>query len=89
MLITVEEGSGGGFGSHVLEFIAREGLLDQGLKVRPLVLPDLFMDHGKPEAMYESAGLNASGIIKAVVSALGTSTAASRDGARRSTPTAK
>ena len=80
VLITVEEGSGGGFGSHVLEFIARDGLLDQGLKVRPLVLPDVFMDHGKPEAMYESAGLNASGIIKAVVSALGTSTVVLRDG---------
>ena len=51
VLITVEEGSSGGFGSHVLEFIARDGLLDHGLKVRPLVLPDLFMDHGKPEAM--------------------------------------
>ena len=80
VLITVEEGSGGGFGSHVLEFIAREGLLDHGLKVRPLVLPDVFMDHGKPETMYENAGLNASGIIKAVVGALGTSAAVSRDG---------
>jgi 1-deoxy-D-xylulose-5-phosphate synthase len=80
VLVTVEEGSSGGFGSHVLEFIARDGLLDQGLKVRPLVLPDVFMDHGKPEAMYESAGLNASGIIKAVVSALGTSTVVLRDG---------
>jgi 1-deoxy-D-xylulose-5-phosphate synthase len=79
-LITVEEGSSGGFGSHVLEFIARYGLLDHGLKVRPLVLPDVFMEHGKPEVLYESAGLNASGIIKAVVGALGTSAAVSRDG---------
>jgi 1-deoxy-D-xylulose-5-phosphate synthase len=43
------------------------------------VLPDLFLDHGKPEAMYESAGLNASGIVNAVVSALGASAAANRD----------
>jgi 1-deoxy-D-xylulose-5-phosphate synthase len=80
VLVTVEEGSSGGFGSHVLEFIARDGLLDHGLKVRPLALPDVFMDHGKPEVMYENAGLNASGIIKAVVAALGTSGAVSRDG---------
>jgi 1-deoxy-D-xylulose-5-phosphate synthase len=79
VLITVEEGSGGGVGSHVLEFLARDGLLDQGLKVRPLVLPDVFLDHGKPEAMYEAAGLNASGIVNAVVSALGASAAANRD----------
>ena len=79
VLITVEEGSSGGFGSHVLEFLARDGLLDHGLKVRPLVLPDIFMDHGKPEAMYESAGLNTGGIVKAVIGALGTSAVASRD----------
>jgi 1-deoxy-D-xylulose-5-phosphate synthase len=79
VLITVEEGASGGFGSHVLEFLARDGLLDQGLKVRPLVLPDIFMDHGKPEVMYETAGLNASGIVKAVIGALGTSAAATVD----------
>ncbi len=80
VLITVEEGSSGGFGSHVLEFLARDGLLDHGLKVRPLVLPDVFMDHGKPEAMHEMAGLNASGIVNAVSAALGASTIATRDG---------
>src|SRR5262249_25686008 len=48
VLIIVEEGACGGFGSHVLQFLARDGLLDQGLKVRPLVLPDAFLDHGKP-----------------------------------------
>jgi 1-deoxy-D-xylulose-5-phosphate synthase len=79
VFITVEEGASGGFGSHVLEFLARDGLLDQGLKVRPLVLPDIFMDHGKPEVMYETAGLNAAGIVNAVTSALGTSAAANRD----------
>ena len=80
VLITVEEGAGGGFGSHVLEFLARDGLLDNGLKVRPLVLPDVFMEHGKPEAMYESAGLNAGGIVNAVIAALGASAATKRDG---------
>jgi 1-deoxy-D-xylulose-5-phosphate synthase len=80
VLITVEEGAGGGFGSHVLEFLARDGLLDHGLKVRPLVLPDVFMEHGKPEAMYESAGLNAGGIVNAVIAALGASAATKRDG---------
>jgi 1-deoxy-D-xylulose-5-phosphate synthase len=79
VLITVEEGSSGGFGSHVLEFLARDGLLDHGLKVRPLVLPDMFMEHGKPEALYEGAGLNASGIVNSVIAALGTS-ASARDG---------
>jgi 1-deoxy-D-xylulose-5-phosphate synthase len=79
VLITVEEGAGGGFGSHVLEFLARDGLLDQGLKVRPLVLPDAFLDHGKPEAQYEAAGLNASGIVSAVTAALGLAAAATRD----------
>jgi 1-deoxy-D-xylulose-5-phosphate synthase len=79
VLITVEEGSSGGFGSHVLEFLACDGLLDQGLKVRPLVLPDIYMDHGKPEAMYEASGLNASGIVNAVTAALGMSHAVIRD----------
>jgi 1-deoxy-D-xylulose-5-phosphate synthase len=79
VLITVEEGAGGGFGSHVLEFLARDGLLDQGLKVRPLVLPDVFLDHGKPEAQYEAAGLNASGIVAAVTGALGIPATAARD----------
>ena len=66
VLVTVEEGSIGGFGSHVLEFLADEGLLDRGLRVRSKVLPDVFIDHGKPEAMYEAAGLNASGIVETV-----------------------
>ena len=79
VLITVEEGSSGGFGSHVLEFLARDGLLDHGLKVRPLTLPDIFMDHGKLEALNEEAGINASGIVKAVRTALGASAAVNRD----------
>jgi 1-deoxy-D-xylulose-5-phosphate synthase len=71
VLITVEEGAIGGFGSHVLHLLAREGLLDQGLKVRALTLPDIFIEHDKPQAMYEKAGLNASGIVAAVFAALG------------------
>jgi 1-deoxy-D-xylulose-5-phosphate synthase len=71
VLITVEEGSIGGFGSFVLHLLAHSGLLDRGLKVRPLVLPDVFIDHDKPEKMYELAGLNASGIVAAVLGALG------------------
>jgi 1-deoxy-D-xylulose-5-phosphate synthase len=71
VLVTVEEGSIGGFGSHVLQFLSDEGLLDGGLRVRSKVLPDVFMDHGKPEAMYEAARLNASGIVETVFAALG------------------
>ena len=73
VLITIEEGAVGGFGAHVLQYLAREGLLDRGLKVRTLVLPDSFIDHDKPQAMYERAGLNACGIVAAVFAALGRS----------------
>src|SRR5690606_39764750 len=58
-LITVEEGSIGGFGAFVLHFLAGKGLLDRGLKVRTLVLPDIFQDHEKPELQYAEAGLDA------------------------------
>ncbi|HKJ73569.1 MAG TPA: 1-deoxy-D-xylulose-5-phosphate synthase [Alphaproteobacteria bacterium] len=71
VLITVEEGAIGGFGSHVLQLLAREGLLDGGLKVRQMTLPDVFIDQDKPDAMYETAGLNASGIVATVLDALG------------------
>jgi 1-deoxy-D-xylulose-5-phosphate synthase len=71
VLITVEEGAVGGFASHVLQYLASAGLLDRGLKVRPLVLPDIFIDHDKPEKMYEQAGLNAPQIVAAVLAALG------------------
>ncbi len=70
VLITVEEGSIGGFGSHVLQFLSNNGLLKQDLCIRALCLPDYFIDHHKPEAMYEEAGLNASGIVKAVLGVL-------------------
>jgi 1-deoxy-D-xylulose-5-phosphate synthase len=71
VLVTVEEGSIGGFSSHVLHFLAEEGLLETGLKVRPLVLPDVFMDQAKPETMYANAGLDAAGIVRTVFAALG------------------
>ena len=71
VLITVEEGSIGGFGSFVLHFLATAGLLDHGLKVRPLVLPDVFLDHDKPEVMYALAGLDAAAIVKCASDALG------------------
>jgi 1-deoxy-D-xylulose-5-phosphate synthase len=71
VLITIEEGSVGGFGSHVLEFLAREGTLDNGLKIRPMVLPDIFQDHDSPAKMYEQAGLDARGIVATALSAIG------------------
>ena len=78
VLVTVEEGSVGGFGSHVLQLLAREGLLDGGLKVRSLTLPDIFQEHGKPEAMYAEAGLDAAGIVRTVEGALGPASAVRR-----------
>ena len=71
LLITVEEGSVGGFGSHVLQFMANTGLLDKGIKVRSMVLPDIFIDQDKPDLMYEAAGLNAPQIVSAALGALG------------------
>ena len=71
VLVTVEEGSVGGFGSHVLQYLANAGLLDGGLKVRPMVLPDVFIDHDKPEKMYATAGLDAQGIVATVLATLG------------------
>ena len=71
VLITIEEGAIGGFASHVLQFLALEGLLDQGLKVRPMVLPDIWMEQAKPEAMYVKAGLDRAGIVATVFQALG------------------
>lgn len=66
VLITLEEGVVGGFGSHVLQFLSTEGLLDKGLKVRALCLPDYFIDHNTPQGMLAEAGLDATGIARAV-----------------------
>jgi 1-deoxy-D-xylulose-5-phosphate synthase len=71
VLITVEEGSIGGFGSHVLHFLAHEGLLDGRLKVRPLVMPDMFVEQAKPETMNALAGLDRKGIVSTVFDMLG------------------
>jgi 1-deoxy-D-xylulose-5-phosphate synthase len=72
VLITVEEGSIGGFGSYVLNLLAEKGALDRGtLKVRTLVLPDLYLDHDKPDRMYAVAGLDAAGIVAKVFETLG------------------
>jgi 1-deoxy-D-xylulose-5-phosphate synthase len=71
VLVTVEEAAIGGFGAHVLHFAAWDGLLDKGLKIRPLVLPDRFIDQDTPERMYETAGLDAKAIVATVLSAFG------------------
>ena len=71
VLVTVEEGSVGGFGSHVLHYLAHEGLLDGRLKVRPLCMPDLFVEQAKPEAMNALAGLDRKGIVATVFDMLG------------------
>jgi 1-deoxy-D-xylulose-5-phosphate synthase len=71
VLITVEEGSIGGFGSHVAQFMALDGLLDGNLKWRPLVLPDRYIDHGSPADQLAEAGLSASHIAATALNVLG------------------
>ena len=71
MLITIEEGSVGGFGSQVMQFLASEGLLDNGLKIRTLVMPDIWMEQAKPEVMNAKAGIDRAGIVQTVFNALG------------------
>ena len=78
VLITIEEGSVGGFGSFVMQVLSDEGLLDGGLKFRQMVLPDTFIDHDKPERMYAKAGLDAKGIVAKVMDAIGTKSGAER-----------
>ena len=70
VLITVEEGSGGGFSAQVLDMLASEGLLDVGLKVRPMHLPDTYQDHNNPAKQYAQAGLDAEAIVTKALSAL-------------------
>ncbi|HEV2335542.1 MAG TPA: transketolase C-terminal domain-containing protein, partial [Stellaceae bacterium] len=71
VVITIEEGSIGGFGTHVLHHLATTGQLDHGLKIRPMVLPDVFLDHDSQGAQYDAAGLNARHIVATALSALG------------------
>jgi len=70
MLVTVEEASPQSFGAIVLEYLAREGLLDQGLKIRPMTMPDTFFEQDKPEAQVHTAGLDADGIVATILAAL-------------------
>ncbi|HKC33131.1 MAG TPA: 1-deoxy-D-xylulose-5-phosphate synthase [Xanthobacteraceae bacterium] len=71
VLVTIEEGSIGGFGSYVMQTLAEASVLDRGLKVRSMVLPDSFIDQDSPNAMYAKAGLDAKGIVAKVFEALG------------------
>ena len=70
-IITIEEGSIGGFGSHVQQFLSKNSVFDKGFKFRSMVLPDVFIDQSSPEDMYQQAGLNASDIEGLVLSLLG------------------
>jgi len=78
VLITLEEGAVGGFSSHVLHLLAVEGALEHGLKVRPMVLPDTFIDQDSPKAMYDVAAMNAPQIVEQALSALGVAQMAAR-----------
>ena len=78
VLITIEEGAVGGFGSHVMQFLADEGVFDHGLKFRSMVLPDEFIDQASPEEMYAQAGLNAGAIVDTVLNLLGVSQISSK-----------
>ncbi|MBV9694446.1 MAG: 1-deoxy-D-xylulose-5-phosphate synthase, partial [Alphaproteobacteria bacterium] len=71
VLITVEEGAVGGFAAQVMQHLAMHGAFDKGLKIRPMILPDRFIDQDTPEKMYESAGLDAAGIVATALGALG------------------
>jgi 1-deoxy-D-xylulose-5-phosphate synthase len=82
VLVTIEEGAVGGFGAFVLHFLAGDGLLDRGLKVRTLTLPDVFQEHDKPELQYALAGLDADGIVATVLAALGRAAGAVEGGLR-------
>ena len=70
VVVTVEEGAIGGLGAHVLTMASDEGLMDAGLKIRTLRLPDLFQDHDSPDKQYDAAGLNAPQIVDCVLKAL-------------------
>jgi 1-deoxy-D-xylulose-5-phosphate synthase len=71
VLVTIEEGSIGGFAAAVLQTLTDHGAADKGLKVRCMTLPDTFIDHDTPAAMYAKAGLDAKGIVLKVFEALG------------------
>jgi 1-deoxy-D-xylulose-5-phosphate synthase len=70
VLITIEEGSIGGFSAHVLQLLAMKGVLDKGLRVRPMILPDVFLPHAEPEQQYADAGLKTKDIVATALAAL-------------------
>lgn len=78
VLVTIEEGSIGGFGGHVLHLLANAGALDRGLKVRTMTLPDAYVEHDAPAVQYEKIGLTAPGIVGTVLTALGDARAAAQ-----------
>jgi 1-deoxy-D-xylulose-5-phosphate synthase len=78
VLITIEEGSVGGFGSHVLQLLSERGALDRGVRVRAMVLPDAFLDHDSPARMYAKAALDAPAIVAKVFDTLGQEARSSR-----------
>ena len=80
--VTIEEGAVGGLGAHVLTLASDEGLIDGGLKLRTMRLPDTFQDHDKPELQYAEAGLDADGIVTTVLTALRHNSTAMEEGAR-------
>ena len=71
VLVTIEEGAVGGFGSHVLQFLGADGLLDRGIKIRTMTLPDFFVAHDSPAKQYEAAGLTVPDIVATALAALG------------------
>ena len=71
VLITVEEGSIGGFSAQVMSFLSKTGALDKGLKFRPIFFPDIFVNHGKPEQQNSECGIDSEGIVKSALGALG------------------
>ncbi|MBP7651402.1 MAG: 1-deoxy-D-xylulose-5-phosphate synthase, partial [Phenylobacterium sp.] len=72
-----------GFSAFVLQALAEHGALDRGLKVRTLVLPDIFQDHDKPEIMYAQAGLDAEGIVRGALNAMGVDNVSAAGAGRR------
>ena len=80
--VTVEEAPIGGLGAHVLTMASDEGLIDAGLKLRTMRLPDIFQDQDKPERQYEEAGLDAAGIVETVLKALRINSVGVIEGAR-------
>jgi 1-deoxy-D-xylulose-5-phosphate synthase len=76
VLITIEEGTIGGFSAHVMQYLANNGILDSGLKIRSMTLPDRYISHGSPDGMYKDAGLDSENIVNTALAALGSNSAA-------------